>query len=522
LAVDDLDLRAALVRKVAVNLLDFVRQFWGYVGAGETFHENWHHVNVCRALERVALEYECVECGQEVHPPQQVCGCGGKTKRKHTALVINQPPSTTKTLIVSVFWPAWLWTIDPQHRWMYVSYDEDVVRQAADRMLSVLKSDLYQACWPATQLVGGVTSKQALSFFQTTAGGERHSKSFQGGLTGKHADTLVIDDPIKPEDAVAPSGLELARVERIYGSTLRSRRRNPMRFAEVCIMQRLADGDLSSYLLNLGAEHLMYPMSYVPGAGWDAGNTLGLEDPRTEPGELLWPDRYTPEIIERDQAGMTPAVAEAQYQQNPTPESGSYFEAAWFREYIDLPRDWQLEFFQSWDLGFKGRDRGSRQVAEARSRTHGALWAMHKTEGKLYLIDEVLGRWNYPEARQQFLEAQLRHPWSRSTVALVEDKAMGSGLISELQEDVPIIYGWDPEGSKEDRARRHSQKVEAGIVYLPKAPWAQEFLAELVRFPRQRENDRVDTTTMLLDWLYRPGGRAGARLRGLVEFFKRP
>jgi predicted phage terminase large subunit-like protein len=266
----------------------------------------------------------------------------------------------------------------------------------------------------------------------------------------------------------------------------------------------------------------MYPMGYVPEASWDHGNKLGVIDPRTEPGELLWPARYPEEIVIKDREGMSPAVAEAQYQQNPAPESGSFFEAEWFREYDDLPRDWELERFQTWDLGFKGRDRGSRQTIEARSRVHGACWSRHKRTGQLYLEDEVCARWNYPQTREQFIAVQMRRPWNLATIALVEDKAMGSGLISELREQIPIIYPWEPEGSKEDRARRHSARVASGIVHLPKTAWAQEFCNELVRFPRQRANDRVDTTTMLLDWLYRPGGLAASRLRGLVDFFKGP
>jgi predicted phage terminase large subunit-like protein len=517
--VDDLDLRAALVRRVAVHFLDFVRQFW-WVVESTSFRESWHIVYDCLALEAIAREYECADCGVAVRAPAR-CECGStRLKRVHPRTAINQPPVTGKSVLVSVFWPAWIWSWDPTHRFMFVSQAEKLVERDAEKMLMILKSELYQRCYPRTALVGGATAKQAVGHIKTTAGGARYSFSIRGGIVGWHADTLVIDDPITPNKAAAPSGIELDEVEKLYRGTLKTRRRDPMSFGEVLIMQRLADGDLASVFFELGAEHVNFPMLYVPDCPWDRGHTFGFKDPRTKAGELLWPEQYPQEIVDRDLAEFTPQMASAQYQQNPTPESGSYFEAAWFREYTDLPRDWQLEFFQAWDLGFKGRDRGSRQVAEARSRTHGALWAMHKTEGKLYLIDEVLGRWNYPEARQQFLEAQTRQPWSRSSVALVEDKAMGSGLISELRAEVPIIYPWDPEGSKEDRARRHSARVESGIVHLPREPWAQDFRAELVRFPRQRENDRVDTTTMLLDWLYRPGGRAGARLRGLVRFFE--
>lgn len=507
---------AAMVRRLVElgGLYEFVQAFWPVVEACE-FVPNWHLENVCKALEAVSREYECTQCGADVYAPQAHCPeCGGpRMRRKHPRLVINQPPSTSKSVLVSVFWPAWHWTWDPTHRWMFTSFADKLVERDAGHALQILKSPLYRACWPETVLVGGDTANQALGKYATTAHGVRYSFSLQGGITGFHTDTLVIDDPIKPKDAEAATGAVLQAVEDIYRGTLTTRRRDPIRFAEVLIMQRLADGDLSKTMLDdpeAPAEHICYPMQFEPDCSWDRGNRMGLVDPRTEKGELLWPSRFPVEIVRADMAKFTAQHAAAQYQQNPTPETGAFFEAAWFREYTDLGRvDDRFVFMQSWDLGFKGRDRGSKQAVEARSRTHGALWAWHRTQKRLYLVAEVLGRWNYPEARRTFVECQSRELWNRAIVALVEDKAMGTDLISELRRDVPTIKPIDPEGSKEDRARRHSARAESGILYLPlQEQWAQDFRDELVRFPKQRENDRVDTTTQLLDFVFAPGGLA--------------
>lgn len=524
----DSDLKAALVRKRVRThgLLEYVRRFWHYAGEPGDFRENWHIEHDCRALEAIATGYVCADCGAHASTDvgwRRECECGARAwRREHPTTVINQPPGTMKSLLVNVFWPTWVWTFEPEHRWLFVSHGDGIVLRDAGKALQVLKSPLYRAAWPKTALAGGVTAKQAEGNYQTTAGGARYSFSIRGGVLGWHADTIVTDDPIKPDQADAPSGVALAEVEKIYSGSIYTRRRDPATFGEVLIMQRLADGDLSSVFFARGAEHICLPMSYVPDCEWDHGHRFGFKDPRTEPGELLWPARFPADVVERDLATFTAPTAAAQYQQNPTPETGAYFESAWFREYDALPLAWSLTFLQVWDLGFKGRDRGSKAVVEARSRVHGALWAWDPQGKRILLVDERIGKWNYPATKSTFIAAQGCALWDRSIAAIVEDKANGAAMISELREAVPIIQPWEPSGSKEDRARRHSARVESGVIWLPKdVQWASDFRAELVRFPRQQANDRVDTTTMLLDYLYRPGGLARMQLQGLIDFFER-
>lgn len=526
--MNDDALRAAIIlRRVnRLGLNEFVRHFWAIVEPGD-FRENWHIEADCLALEKISREYRCASCGAAAALDvgwRRACTCGARDwRREHPSTVLNQPPSTMKSLLVNVFWPAWHWTWEPEHRWMYVSALDQLVERDAGKMIQILKSDLYRRCWPQSGIVGGVTAKQAVGHVQTTRGGARYAFSIRGGIVGWHTDTLVIDDPIKPSDAEAPSGLALEEVERLYRGTLSTRRRDAATFGEVLIMQRLAAGDLSDVMLTQGAEHICWPMSYVPDCQWAHENRFGIADPRTEPGELLWPARFPADVVARDLVKFTAQTAAAQYQQNPTPITGAFFEAPWFREYSTLPRPWELTFLQVWDLGFKGRDRGSRATIEARSRVHGALWAWDPAGRRVLLIDERCGRWNYPDTKSTFLAAQALDPWSRAIAVIVEDKALGSGLISELQTVVPAITPWEPHGSKEDRARRHSARVESGVLWIPQGQaWAEEFRAELVRFPRQKANDRVDTTTMLLDYLYAPSGLAATQLAGLVDFFQRP
>ncbi|MFA4972209.1 MAG: phage terminase large subunit [bacterium] len=466
---------AELVRRR--GLYDFVKRFWHTVEPAE-FVGNWHLQAICCALQAVSL-------------------------RRINRLVINVPPGTGKSLLTSVFWPAWQWTWQPEHKWLCTGYSPRLVARDAKRCMRIVQSPLYRAAWPGVEFTESVP---AVSELHTTAGGLRVSLQIGGGITGWHGDTLICDDPLKAADASSIAKIEA--VNDTWKTVAATRRANPKRHAVVLIMQRLADNDLAAEELATGAEHLCLPMRYVPDCPWDRGLSLGKLDPRTKTGELLFPERFPESAVrELERALETPQNISAQLQQNPVPASGAFFEDAWFRTWTELPTRWRLQVVQSWDFNV-----GETRDPQAASRVHGALWAW--CEGRYFLLDEVSGTWNYPEAKRQFLAAQRRTVagigWREAECVLIECKANGAPLIAEMREEHPgmVISPISPHEPKELRARRHSARVEAGQVYLPDEPWAGEFRAELVRFPKQKHNDRVDTTTQALDYMAAPNGLA--------------
>jgi predicted phage terminase large subunit-like protein len=484
----------------------FIRRFWPAIES-VPFIPSWHIDAQAEALEAVAKD--------------QIGG-----------LVINQPPGTSKSTIVSVMWPAWLWTLDPADRFICTAYGDAIVLRDAGRMLQIVQSELYQVCWPDVVLT---KPRPALSEIETVTHGRRYSTQIGGQMTGFHGRIIILDDPIKPSEALTITGTELTKVNDTIKSTLTSRFSPGVRPHGVCIMQRLASGDPADMLLDWGYEHLMLPMRYVPGASWDRGCSLGKLDLRTEPGELLCPDLQDAEAVDFRETGLeTPQNISAQMQQNPIPSAGAFFEDAWFREYETLPK--RVRYCQTWDLGFKGK-RGQRGARDAHSRVHGALWAWTPTD--YYLVDETIGIWNYPETKRVFAGcvwanarklAEIKEltgserphrKWPRCDAILVEDKANGPALLAELKDLVIGLKAIEPDGSKEDRAARHSMKAEQGLIWLPRPaekPWVPDFKAELIRFPRQKHNDRVDTTTQALDYMADKTRRLAEAYKGLADW----
>jgi predicted phage terminase large subunit-like protein len=457
--------------------------------------------------------------------------------RQIRQLVINIPPGHMKSLMVNVFWPCWHWSWDPGHKWLFSSHDLTLVHRDAELALSILRSETFQTAFPECRLRDLKVS--ATGLYYTTVGGRRLSTSIGGRGVGWHAHTKVCDDPVKPLAAHSRTHRALENANVWWSNTMVTRNVDPKLAASVIVMQRIAEKDLSGYLLDQGYEHLMLPLEFRANAFWDRGSTLTranreFGDHRTEEGEILWRERIgAKELDEIKKALATPSNISAQLDQNPTPETGGFVEREWFSEYGEIPEG--CTYFQTWDLAAKGS-------AESHSRVSGTLWATDWQD--LYLVDEFVRHLNYSDTKREFakrqgkrwdanrqraevdLDAQKRFSvWARAHVVLVEEKAAGIDLIAEMRSAFPGIVPTNPRDSKEDRMRMVSGIVEGRKVRVPsvvRAPWLTDWLAELVGFPRMAYDDRVDTFTMAAAYFESKESRAVRNLKILANRAKRP
>lgn len=466
----------------------FIPQFWPIIDPAQ-FVPGWH-------IDAIADHLEAV------------------SKRQLRRLVINVPPGCGKSKLASVLWNAYHWIPDPAHKWMFASFDPGLVTRDARQMMSVVNSDLYRKAFPEAAMLGG---SREITNIETLQGGMRLSTSVGGKATGRHAHTQVVDDPVKPLEAKKTSGQALKIANEWWMETMASRRAEPVsQFARVVIMQRLVIGDLADICLDEGYDHLCLPLEYVPNATWDRGSTLTrsgrFKDPRKTPGESLNPTRYPPEVLEEMEREYGPQGTSAQLQQNPTPDRGGYVERAWLdKEYESLPAAHnRMRFLQFWDLASKGREEDSH------SRCHGLLVAVWS--GNVYVVDERLGWWNYPETKKAFLQTQFHPMWARAGQIWVEDKANGTPLLEELKDDpqgrtrafVGKLRAFEPGAvSKEDRFALETDKIEARLLWLPREqdqPWVKDWKDEIIKFPNDpKKTDRIDTLTMALNKCLRGG-----------------
>jgi predicted phage terminase large subunit-like protein len=216
-------------------------------------------------------------------------------------------------------------------------------------------------------------------------------------------------------------------------------------------------------------------------------NPLGFEDPRTEVGELLCPNRYDAKAIAEMKTALGPWAFASQAQQVPAPAGGGIFLKKWWKRwnFTSLPNTFD-EVFMSWDMSFKKTEQGSYVV--------GQVWG--KDGLNFYLLDQYRERASFIETCDAF--QALCDKWSEAFAKYIEEKANGAAVISQFENTIDGIIPLLPKGSKEARAHAITPTVRAGHVFIPEDglfDWVEEFLKEHTIFPNGTHDDQVDCTS---------------------------
>jgi predicted phage terminase large subunit-like protein len=426
-----------------------------------TFHWNWH-------LEVLAAKLEDVR--------------QGRCKR----LIVNVPPRHLKSHAISIAFAAWLLGHDPAKKVLSITYAQDLSDNLARRSRTLMTSGFYEALFD-TRLSKG---REAVSDFETTSGGYRLSTSIGGVLTGRGADIIIIDDPLKADDALSES--RRRSVNEWYDNTLRSRLNSQEEGAIIIVMQRLHADDLVAHVQQSETwEVLSFPAVAERDETYDIATPFGRKQFQRKEGEILQPALLSTNTLEIHRRALTEYNFFAQYQQNPQPPSGIIVKREWLRFYgpHELPERFDV-VFQSWDTANKDSELANFSVC--------TTWG--RKDQCMYLIDVFRRRLNFPELKRFVREIAILH---HADVVLVEDKASGTSLIQDLRADGFSIVEPAPtlEGDKIMRLHGQTAKIEGGFVRFPKeAPWLDTYLNELVSFPNAKYDDQVDSTVFALAW----------------------
>jgi hypothetical protein len=213
-------------------------------------------------------------------------------KRARNYKIINAPPRSLKSFIVSVAWVAFVLSRDPRHKFVCISYSGDLAAKLHASCRRLMESDWY----------GNLTStrleKSTENELVTTLGGYRYATSVGGTLTGLGADTIIVDDPISADDARYE--VNRRNVIQWFTKALMSRLNNKKLGAVVVVMQRLHVEDLTGHLMEIG--------------GWDLlclPAQKRLETCRFACGEALTPGRWTSPCNPRARAMMCSTRSDA-------------------------------------------------------------------------------------------------------------------------------------------------------------------------------------------------------------------
>jgi predicted phage terminase large subunit-like protein len=396
-------------------------------------------------------------------------------------LLINVPPGASKSTLVGIMYPAWLWGPggQPWHRYIGVAHEQGLAVRDNRLTRELVSSEWYQRLWPITFK----SDQNEKLYFENDRRGFRQASSISG-ITGRRGHTIGIDDPHTPEKAHSQADRE--RALRIMSETIPLRLNNPQTSAIVVVMQRLHERDVSGFLLSegLGYEHLLIPMEFEPERR--VHTCIGWTDPRQNAGDLMFPERFPQSVIDRDRKALGSYAYAGQMQQRPAPAGGGILRDEWWRYWSALPPlQYRMIFADT-----------AQKTKEASDYSVFQCWGYTATK-QAVLIDQVRGKWEAPE-----LLTHARAFWSKHRAVTgcgslramkVEDKVSGTGLIQTLQREGIPVTGIQRAVDKMTRVMDTAPYVESGNVLLPKdAAWLSDFLAECAAFPNGAHDDQID------------------------------
>jgi predicted phage terminase large subunit-like protein len=422
---------------------------------GSPYVDNWHIRALAYHLERVR---------------------SGRIRR----LIVNMPPRSLKSIVSSVAYPAFVLGHDPSKRIIVASYGTDLATKHANDFRAILNSDWYKSIFGNMHVS---RTKNTETEVLTTLHGYRLATSVDGTLTGRGGDIIIVDDPLKPIDALSES--RRTRANDWFFNTLLSRLDDKRSGAIVVVMQRLHIDDLTGALLRGTDDWVMLNLPAI--AEVDQFVPIGPgKVHRRRAGDVLHPGREPRATLDSIRAQLGSDTFAAQYQQCPVPPGGAMIKKVWVRRYGPPPPAEASRVFQSWDTASKEGAQNDWSVC--------TTWYRH--EGKYYLIDVLRGRFDYPTLKSRLIMHAGVH---RPEQILIEDAGVGTALIAELSNANLVALQVKPDRDKVTRMSIQSAKFEAGLVYFPeRGPWLDELEAELFAFPNGRHDDQVDSISQAL------------------------
>lgn len=453
---------------VVDDLKVFMQQAFTTIYPGSDFIDNWH----------VDAIVHCLTLAIRGQQPR---------------LIINLPPRQLKSFIVSVVLPAFILGMDPTAKVVCVSYSDELAKTLSRDFKRIVESPWYRRCFPHVRAV-----KSTENEFETDKGGSRYATSIGGSLTGRGGDFLIIDDPIKPEDAHSDKARE--STNEWYRSTLLSRPNDKKRSVLIIVMQRLHVNDLTGFANAGGSFHKLSLPAIAPRDEYIA---TGAPEPyfRRE-GELLheaWEDAQTLARLRGDLGSYNFA---SQYQQHPETPEGGMFKRDWFKIVEHAPK------FTPSGYWFVTIDSA---LSTSETADYSVISLVYGDRGGYWVITSERGRWDYEALKDKALG------WRRrirgDLYFLVEKAASGISLIHALRTANLRCFHYKPKTSKIARAAQALPIIESGRVHIlnlaGRNQWVEPYINEFVTFPHSRYDDQVDALTQLLPWAelrVNPGG----------------
>lgn len=458
------------------SLSHFIRAAWHVLEPGREYLHNWH-------VDCIADHLEAVKAGEI---------------RK---LIINMPPRSMKSISVTVCFPVWLWITDPGKRFFSASYAESLaIKHNVDRR-EIIRSKWFQSVWGDRFKLSDDQDQKSL--FKNDHRGQMYATSVGGGGTGEGGDIIIIDDPVNPKMAASDTLRDHANTWR--DGTVTTRKNDKKKSAEIIVMQRLHQKDLTGHVLSKVDDP--EPWTHLCLEGQSTSNKVysfphSGRKVEVKEGEYLHPDREGEKEHKQARVDLGELGYLSQYQQDPRISTEGFFQRSWWKRYKALPldRNRRVMFIDC-----------AEKPGISTDYTVMSVW--DETSTGFNLVDVWRKRVAFPELKAAAIDNFNAH---KPDSVVIEDKSAGVQLIQELKAktSLPVIEYNPGSRDKVVRASGATPTVEAGNCYLPAdRPWVELFISEHEKFPNDDHDDQVDTTSMMVE--YFRGSAQQPRIRDL-------
>lgn len=416
-------------------------------------------------------------------------------------LIINIPPRSSKTSLVTRAFPAYLWIKLPKFKIINVSYSHSLAEKDSLTSRLILQSDWYKkglnTVWK--ELSGDNYLKWELRKdsnkkydYENTVGGGRFATSPEGTFTGKGGDIILVDDPLNANDAKSKTKRD--SVNDWLSFTFSTRLNDKEKGIRILIMQRLHEDDCVGYLLGGSSnwELLKIPMEFEESNRY--WTSIGWTDWRIKDNELMCEKRFNRNVVEELKVELKEYGYAAQMQQNPTPLGGGLIKDIWWKTYYIVPNLFDCIVI-SMDLNTK----------KGMNNDNTSLMVLGRKGSLVYILDLVYKNMDIVDQLKEI--KKLCEKWSMVKVKLIEDKSNGSAVWSMLKNNIPGLIPVDPKGlDKESRINAIIPYIEAGNVHIPdkdidKFNFINPLLKEATMFPKGKHDDALDSLAYGLDYL---------------------
>lgn len=439
----------------------FVKTFWDVIIKEDPIY-NWHIPYLCKELQDLSLSIV-------------------NRAPKPYDLIINIPPGTTKSTIVTIMWPVWLWTQDPSLRIITNSYSGGLSIEHATKSKDIILSDKFRTLFPNIVIRKDKSGKQN---YENTETGYRYATSTGATITGFHAHVIINDDPVNPKQAES----EPLRVQaNEHTKTLSSRKVNKANTPVVTIMQRLHEEDVTGYMLKKKGENIRHIC--LPAEDCDDVKPSELRQNYID--GLLDPNRLSRKVLDEAKTDLGSRGYAGQFGQKPSAAGGNIIKESWFRtiSYSDfraLRYREPIHFFL---------DTAYDEKKKKTDNDPSGIIAACKIKNNIYITHAKKVWKSFPDLLRFLPEYMYANDYDSSYSTLrVEPKANGKSVVQQLEDstDLNVTYTPTPTDSKDVRLHAIAPKVECGRVYLVEGEWNEDFIDEVSGFPTKVHDEYVD------------------------------